>query len=180
MPTDPALKPDVVDAAFEAFSAAPAVGSRWRHVKGGDYTVVAVAVVEASLVPSVVYRDAAARAWVRSLAEFMDGRFAPADQPGRFTVPAGDVTNVRPVTFSAGPPGPPHMYLGTLRVLGVPHHATFLRVKEGDAVEPLDDAPPEVAAQFDTLQRLYEGDYMRLRLPSVPGLFVLYVTPYDN
>jgi hypothetical protein len=37
--------------------AAPAVGSRWRHYKGGLYEVVAVSLKEDTLVPLVTYRS---------------------------------------------------------------------------------------------------------------------------
>lgn len=51
-------------------------GTRWRHRKGGEYTVIAVARIEADLSPVIVYRsDADGRSWVRPLAEFEDGRF---------------------------------------------------------------------------------------------------------
>jgi hypothetical protein len=64
---------------------APAVGSVWRHNKGGVYRVVANALREDDLVPLVVYRGEypqggpfvgkLAVCWARPLAEFNDGRF---------------------------------------------------------------------------------------------------------
>lgn len=61
------------------------VGSRWRHRKGGRYTVIAVARNETDLTPVIVYRSADGLAWVRSLAEFEDGRFTPfVDDPPEF------------------------------------------------------------------------------------------------
>lgn len=60
--------------------AGPAVGSVWRHVKsGGLYQVEMLARIEADAVPAVVYRElyGARFAWVRPVAEFLDGRFDP-------------------------------------------------------------------------------------------------------
>jgi hypothetical protein len=74
--------PDPADAAFAALASAPPPGSRWRHRKGGLYTVTGAAVIEASLTPAVVYRDAAGRSWVRSLALFTDGRFTRVEGDG--------------------------------------------------------------------------------------------------
>lgn len=51
-------------------------GTRWRHRKGGEYTVIGVGRIEADLSPVIVYRDdKLGRVWVRSVAEFEDGRF---------------------------------------------------------------------------------------------------------
>ena len=52
------------------------VGTRWRHVKGGVYEVLLVALREADMSLQVVYRsDATGIAFIRPLPEFMDGRF---------------------------------------------------------------------------------------------------------
>jgi len=46
----------------------PEVGSWWLHHKGGSYTVVGTAIIEATLEPCVVYRHAGAyQQWVRTL-----------------------------------------------------------------------------------------------------------------
>jgi hypothetical protein len=57
----------------------PAPGSTWTHRKGGHYTVLCVARVEATLEHVVVYHKTTqpADAWTRPVAEFMDGRFTP-------------------------------------------------------------------------------------------------------
>jgi hypothetical protein len=62
---------DVVDA-----GPFPAINSRWKHRKGGIYSVVSNARIEATLEAAVVYRDeVTGMTWVRPLAEFVDGRF---------------------------------------------------------------------------------------------------------
>jgi hypothetical protein len=59
----------------------PKPGTRWRHLKTGHvYVVLDICTIEATVAPAVLYqrRDVAdAHKWVRPLAEFMDGRFAP-------------------------------------------------------------------------------------------------------
>jgi len=56
--------------------AAPVPGGRWRHRTGGVYEVVCVGYLESDLSGVVVYRaDSGGVAWVRPVAEFMDGRF---------------------------------------------------------------------------------------------------------
>jgi len=51
-------------------------GMEVRHVKTGwDYTVVCVAMIEATMTPAVVYKARGGKAWVRPLSEFCDGRF---------------------------------------------------------------------------------------------------------
>lgn len=51
-------------------------GTRWRHRKGGEYTVIGVGRIEADLSPVIVYRDdKLGRVWVRPVGEFEDGRF---------------------------------------------------------------------------------------------------------
>lgn len=42
-------------------------GQRWRHYKGGVYTVIAVGLVEATLDPMVVYAGHDGIVWVRTL-----------------------------------------------------------------------------------------------------------------
>jgi hypothetical protein len=54
--------------------------SRWRHRKGGEYTVVAVARIEADLMPVIVYQsEKDGSVWVRPIDEFEDGRFTQLD-----------------------------------------------------------------------------------------------------
>ena len=57
----------------------PPPGSIWRHRKGGTYSVLTVARVEATLEHVVVYHKVAqpSDVWTRPVAEFMDGRFTP-------------------------------------------------------------------------------------------------------
>lgn len=62
---------DIVDA-----GPFPAIGSEWTHRKGGVYTIVTNARIEATLEAAVVYRDViTGMTWVRPLSEFIDGRF---------------------------------------------------------------------------------------------------------
>lgn len=69
----------------------PKLGSRWRHTKsGGEYVVMAFCLIEATLIPSVVYKGQRAYYrdgfewswWCRPLAEFMDGRFVQIEAIG--------------------------------------------------------------------------------------------------
>jgi hypothetical protein len=75
---------------FEAaFEKMPPMLTYWRHVKSGNvYVVVGGGVVDMTLEPSVIYTEFAATTfstypnasemastWVRSISEFMDGRF---------------------------------------------------------------------------------------------------------
>ena len=48
-----------------------------RHRKGGLYRELARGVLEADRSDVVIYDDAEGAIWVRSAAEFDDGRFAP-------------------------------------------------------------------------------------------------------
>lgn len=57
----------------------PSPGSRWRHRKGGLYTVTGGCVVEATLAAAVLYRGADGVVWCRGLDEFLDGRFTRED-----------------------------------------------------------------------------------------------------
>lgn len=50
-----------------------------RHKKGGVYRVVMEAILEADRSDVVVYDDAQGTVWVRSKAEFYDGRFTKID-----------------------------------------------------------------------------------------------------
>lgn len=49
----------------------PKPGSRWRHYKGGEYTVVCTAVDEQTLEPRVVYRATDGTIWDRRLSIFL-------------------------------------------------------------------------------------------------------------
>lgn len=51
--------------------ALPEAGERWRHYKGGEYEVVAVGLIEADLVPCVIYRHPPGHVWVRPMDNFM-------------------------------------------------------------------------------------------------------------
>jgi len=48
-----------------------------RHHKGGQYRLLTRGVLEADHSPVAIYDDADGTIWVRSLAEFEDGRFTP-------------------------------------------------------------------------------------------------------
>lgn len=51
----------------------PLVGTRWRHYKGGIYTVIAVGKVEKDQTPCVVYQCLAdGQVWVRPLYEWQE------------------------------------------------------------------------------------------------------------
>jgi hypothetical protein len=67
---------------------APPPGSRWRHYRGGTYTVATCALDEATLVPVVVYRsEERGTVWVRTLAVWRErvalphGAMAPRFAP---------------------------------------------------------------------------------------------------
>ncbi len=60
----------------------PAVGSRFRHYKGGEYEVVENAIHEATLEHLVIYRDAKGNVWARTIDDWsamvsVDGRSVP-------------------------------------------------------------------------------------------------------
>lgn len=48
-----------------------------RHKKGGLYRLLSTGVLEADRSLVAIYDDAEGTVWVRSLAEFEDGRFTP-------------------------------------------------------------------------------------------------------
>lgn len=70
------------------------VGQRWRHFKGGEYDVVAVALLEASLDPAVVYAGHDGVVWIRALHVFLEEaspgvpRFSRLDEEERSTIPS--------------------------------------------------------------------------------------------
>lgn len=67
---------------MDALNRAPA-NSRWRHRKGGLYTVLHHGFIEADETPCIVYRpDGADAVWVRPTAEFLDGRFTRLEDEG--------------------------------------------------------------------------------------------------
>ncbi|MGJ8612260.1 MAG: DUF1653 domain-containing protein [Octadecabacter sp.] len=55
----------------------PAWAATHRHRKGGMYRVVGDAILESDRSDVVIYDDADGTTWVRSAAEFHDGRFTP-------------------------------------------------------------------------------------------------------
>ncbi len=59
---------------LESARARVIVGGKYQHVKGGIYTVIDVALREATLEPEVVYRAVAAPdlLWTRPLEEFCE------------------------------------------------------------------------------------------------------------
>lgn len=61
----------------------PRTGQLFKHRKGSTYRILAIARIETTLQKVVVYQAADAdtypETWVRPLAEFMDGRFQPAE-----------------------------------------------------------------------------------------------------
>ncbi len=69
------------------------VGQRWRHYKGGEYDVVAVALLEATLDPVVVYAGRDGVVWIRALHVFLEDvsagvpRFSCIDEEERSTIP---------------------------------------------------------------------------------------------
>ena len=70
------------------------VGQRWRHYKGGEYDVVAIALLEATLDAAVVYAGRDGIVWIRALRVFLEdaspgvARFSRIDEEGRSTIPA--------------------------------------------------------------------------------------------
>ncbi|MEM6464565.1 MAG: DUF1653 domain-containing protein [Pseudomonadota bacterium] len=62
------------------------VPGKWRpthrHKKGGLYRVLGQAILEADRSDVVIYDDADGATWVRSRAEFEDGRFTPLAPSG--------------------------------------------------------------------------------------------------
>ena len=60
---------------------------RMRHRKtGGIYTVMALALEEATLEPVVVYCGATGQVWTRPASEFFDGRYEAAPDHPQQTV----------------------------------------------------------------------------------------------
>ncbi|WP_299916055.1 DUF1653 domain-containing protein [uncultured Roseobacter sp.] len=57
----------------------PSPDANWvpthRHRKGGLYRVVGHGILEADRTQAVIYDDAEGTVWIRSAAEFADGRF---------------------------------------------------------------------------------------------------------
>lgn len=47
-------------------------GQTWRHHKGGRYTVIAVGIEEATLIPQVIYAGGDGVVWVRRLVVFLE------------------------------------------------------------------------------------------------------------
>jgi hypothetical protein len=57
-------------------------GTVWQHRKGGIYSVLAVALIEATLAEVVVYEaHEDGTVWVRPMDEFLDGRFTQLVEP---------------------------------------------------------------------------------------------------
>lgn len=71
-----------------------------------------------------------------------------------------------------------HILNGMLTLLGAPHHVTFIRVKEGDNIEPCDEAHPDVKSRFDDMQQFFEGAYETVELPGMSGRYVMFAFPY--
>jgi len=67
---------EVADLYLTHAAAGPPIGSRWRHRRsGGTYVVIAVALVESTLVPAVVYAGVAREGravWVRPLEQWAE------------------------------------------------------------------------------------------------------------
>lgn len=55
-------------------------GRRYRHRKGGIYTLLCLAKDTTNQEDVVVYRDKSDQTWVRPRAEFEDGRFEPMNE----------------------------------------------------------------------------------------------------
>ncbi|MEM1385358.1 MAG: DUF1653 domain-containing protein [Pseudomonadota bacterium] len=62
----------------------PAIGSIWRHRKGGVYVVTGACRLEATDQDAVLYTalGGGGVVWARAASEFLDGRFDEVD-PGR-------------------------------------------------------------------------------------------------
>lgn len=52
-----------------------------RHKKGGLYRLICFGTDEATRAPVAIYDDSVGTVWVRSSAEFEDGRFTPLAPP---------------------------------------------------------------------------------------------------
>lgn len=67
---------DICAICAEAIARAPK-GSRWRHIKGGEYLVIGIGIAEGSQRPVVIYKPIEGHQppWLRSADEFFDGRF---------------------------------------------------------------------------------------------------------
>lgn len=57
---------------------------RYRHYKGGEYTVLCVGTQEATGVPQVVYAGADSKVWIRPLDEFLSDVQVDGRQEQRF------------------------------------------------------------------------------------------------
>jgi hypothetical protein len=68
--------------------------------------------------------------------------------------------------------------LATVAIYGVPHHLCLIEVKwEGALQAPLLDP----YGRYEALQNLYEGCYLEVTVPSLPGRrFVGFVVPYAD
>lgn len=80
--------------------AAPKPGSRHRHYKGGLYRIEAIATVEATLEPAVLYRsidpNQASRLWMRPLSAWLEPAAGPLGPVERFhALPAPDPRALR-------------------------------------------------------------------------------------
>lgn len=71
-----------------------------------------------------------------------------------------------------------HVVHGVLTAFGTHHHVRLHRVKEGDAVEPLDDAPAEAKELFDDAQDFWDGAYHTVAVPGLPGRYAMFVFPF--
>lgn len=71
-------------------------------------------------------------------------------------------------------------YQGTVRFFGVYHHVRLIRVKDGNIIEPEDDAAELVKACFADMQRLYDGAYHVVTVPGLPGRYALCIFPFAD
>ncbi len=69
---------------------------------------------------------------------------------------------------------------GHVKLFGAYHHVKFIRVKEGDIVEPLDDCPDHTREIFEDIQRLNEGACHRCTLPGIEGQWVMVIYPFAD
>ncbi|MCF2903407.1 hypothetical protein L0666_00265 [Octadecabacter sp. CECT 8868] len=70
--------------AEDPVQASPLARAGWqpthKHRKGGLYRLLSYGTYEADMSPVALYDDAVGTIWVRSKAEFDDGRFTPLKQ----------------------------------------------------------------------------------------------------
>ena len=69
-------------------------------------------------------------------------------------------------------------YYGHVKIFGAYHHIRLIRVKDGEIVEPPDEANETVKEWFDDMQKMYDGAYHTVTVPGLPGCYVLVIFPF--